>query len=776
MPTKVIDRYVIRETIAPFLMALAVFTFLFAVRPMMDNAQALLTKGVPVGTVIYLLANLLPQALGITLPMALLIGLLMALGRLSADRETVAFLACGVSLWRLVRPAVILAGVVGMFTLWVMIEGIPAGNKAFVRVTTNLVAERSAQEIKPGQFYEGFPGKVLRVESVTADGRWQHVILAITRDNTAPTMVLADEGRLIIDETEGRAEIILTGVTRFMPGAADGVYDQGQKIQSERYNIDPQEIFRKIQVVPGIREMTIKELKEEWELKNNTRTPDGGHESPRNAIMFIHQKFAFPVACFVMGLLAVALGVHTRKDGKFASFALGLAVIFMYYGLLTVFENLTKGDLFPAVLARWMPNLVLGPLAIFLIWWRSKNAERSVALRLPPKVAARLATVGEAGNEAPNGKPVLVIRLPNFNIIRPRILDLYLLRRYVSVVTLSFVGLLGLFYIGTVVDLSEKLFKGSASMLTLIDFLFYSTPQFVYFLMPIAVLVATLVTIGTLSKTGELTVMRSCGISLYRLSLPLLVAAAVWSVMLFTLEERVLAQANKKKTTIEDVIRERPTSTQDITSRHWLAGTRGRIYYYGAYDQRKRQFVNLSIYDIAETPYRVSRHTFVPRAALSRGAWSGGPGWTQSFPVSGPPVQDAFERRALALDSVRYFETETRDAEAMTVSQLGEYVKTLKASGLSSGSFDVELQRKYAMPLMTLIMTLIAIPFGVTTGRRGALYGIGLAIALAFTYQIFFIAFGFFGSADLLPAVLAAWAPNLLFLAGASYLLFTVRT
>lgn len=771
MPIKVIDRYVIRETLTPFLMALAVCTFLFAVRPMMDNAQALLTKGVPVGTVVYLLANLLPQALGVTLPMALLIGLLMGLGRLSADRETVAFLACGVSLWRLVRPALILSFAVALVTLWVMLDGIPAGNKAFVRITTNLVAERSAQEIKPGQFYEGFPGKVLRVESVTAAGRWQHVVLAITREKTAPTMVLANEGRLIIDENVGRAEIILTGVSRYMPGAQTGVYDKADDHGGEEtYAIDPQEIFRKIQIVPGIREMTIAELKQEWNYKNRVG------ESPRNAIMFIHQKFSFPVACLVMGLLAVALGVHTRKDGKFASFALGLAVIFVYYGLLTVFENLTKGDLFPAVLARWMPNMVLGPLAIFLIWWRSKNAERSVGLRLPPKLAARLAAVGEPADGAPAGKPVLVIRLPSLRMPRPRLLDLYLLRRYISVIGLSFIGLLGLFYIGTIVDLSEKLFKGSASMLTLIDFLFYSTPQFVYFLMPIAVLVAALVTIGTLTKTGELTVMRSCGISLYRLSMPLLVAAAVWSALLFTLEERVLAQANKKKAAIEDVIRERVSTTIDITSRHWLAGTRGRIYFYGAYDQRRRQFADLSVYEIAESPYRVTRHTFVPHAALTRGAWSGGPGWTQSFPPSGPPVQDAFTTRTLTLDSPSYFETETRDAEAMTVSQLGEYVKNLKASGLSSGSFDVELQRKYAMPLMTLIMTLIAIPFGVTTGRRGALYGIGLAIALAFTYQITFIAFGFFGSAELLPAVLAAWAPNILFLAGASYLLFTVRT
>jgi LPS export ABC transporter permease LptG len=420
---------------------------------------------------------------------------------------------------------------------------------------------------------------------------------------------------------------------------------------------------------------------------------------------------------------------------------------------------------------------VLGPLALFLIWWRSKDAERSVALRLPPKVAARIISMAEAEpTAASTGRPVLVIRLPALRIPRPRLIDLYLLRRYLSVITFSFIVLLGLFYIGTVVDLSEKLFKGNASMLTLVDFLFYSTPQFIYFLLPIAVLVAALVTIGTLSKTGELTVMRSCGISLYRLSAPLLIVAALWSAMLFTMEERVLAAANRKKNAIEDVIRDRPTTTIDITNRHWLTGTAGRVYYYGAFDQRRRVFANLSIYEIAESPYRVVRHTFVPTATLRRSVWTGGPGWSQTFPPDGPPVEDSFQSRRLSLDPVSYFETETRDAESMDVTQLGEYVKALKASGLNSGSFEVELQRKYAMPLMTLIMTLIAIPFGVTTGRRGALYGIGLAIALAFAYQIAFIAFGFFGSANLLPAVVAAWAPNLLFLAGASYMLFTVRT
>ena len=258
---RLIDRYVIRETVVPFLLALTVLTFLFAVQPMMLQAQDLLTKGVPLGTVVYLLVNLLPQALGVTLPMAFLIGILIALGRLSADRETVALLACGVSLWRMLRPAVIMATVVGLATLYVMIEAILAGNKTFIQVTMSLLTQRSAQEIKPGIFYEGFPGKVLYVASVKQDGTWEKVSLATTRADGLPTMVLADQGRLIMDREQGRVELILDGhVSTRAPGTEAGVYDAADNTQSVRYAINPQDVYPKMDIIPGIHEMTIAEL------------------------------------------------------------------------------------------------------------------------------------------------------------------------------------------------------------------------------------------------------------------------------------------------------------------------------------------------------------------------------------------------------------------------------------------------------------------------------------------------------------------------------------
>ena len=133
---RILDRYIVRETIAPFLMALAVFTFLLAVNPVMEQAENLLAKSVPPGTIAVLLAYLIPQALGITIPMALLAGLLMAFGRLSADRETVALLACGVSFTRLIRPVAFMATIAAAATLWVMVVAIPTGNQRYLaRVT-----------------------------------------------------------------------------------------------------------------------------------------------------------------------------------------------------------------------------------------------------------------------------------------------------------------------------------------------------------------------------------------------------------------------------------------------------------------------------------------------------------------------------------------------------------------------------------------------------------------------------------------------------------------
>ena len=106
---RIVDRYIIRELLLPFLIGLVVFTFLLMIPPLADYSEQLISKGVSWTIVVRVLVTLVPQALAITIPIALLIGLLIGFGRLSADRESVALQACGISIYRLLRPVMVVA-------------------------------------------------------------------------------------------------------------------------------------------------------------------------------------------------------------------------------------------------------------------------------------------------------------------------------------------------------------------------------------------------------------------------------------------------------------------------------------------------------------------------------------------------------------------------------------------------------------------------------------------------------------------------------------------
>ncbi len=120
--------------------------------------------------------------------------------------------------------------------------------------------------------------------------------------------------------------------------------------------------------------------------------------------------------------------------------------------------------------------------------------------------------------------------------------------------------------------------------------------------------------------------------------------------------------------------------------------------------------------------------------------------------------------------------TEAREPDLMNFAQLRVYINELRASGYNVLEHEVGLHRKVAFPFVTLVMTLIAVPFAVTTGRRGAMYGIGVGIVLAMIYWVMISIFAAFGASGVLDPMLAAWAPNLVFGAVAAYLLLTVRT
>jgi lipopolysaccharide export LptBFGC system permease protein LptF len=184
----------------------------------------------------------------------------------------------------------------------------------------------------------------------------------------------------------------------------------------------------------------------------------------------------------------------------------------------------------------------------------------------------------------------------------------------------------------------------------------------------------------------------------------------------------------------------------------------------------------LTIHETDQRTWTLRSQTFVRRASFAGGTWQGDAGWRHDF-TSDPPSSAPLPRRQLPdLEPPDYFATEHPLAEMMTVAQLRTFIRDLSASGLNAVPWAVELQRKLAFPFVTLVMPLLAIPFGVSTGKRGTLYGIGLGIILALSYWITSSAFIAIGRSGVLTPFLAGWAPNILTLGVAAYLLLRART
>jgi LPS export ABC transporter permease LptG/LPS export ABC transporter permease LptF len=785
----IFDRYLVREVLLPFLLSLLLITFLLIIPPILQQGYTLIAQGVPWSVVVRVCITLLPQALSMSIPMSVLMGLLIAFGRLSADREFVAMQACGVSIYSLLRPvgAIALAG--ALATGYVLIVSLPNANQTFREITLREAASLVQNNVKPRVFFDTFPGHVVYVRDLPAGGGWRDVFLADTTRPGETTVYFAAEGRILVDRERRLVQLQLSHGTQHTTLAARPDEYQGTEFESISLNLDPQTVFPP-PPSKGPPEMSIAELRRDIAeaVKRGDVTPGYGSR------FMIQYKYSFPVACGVLALIGLALGVSNRKDGRLASFAIGFIVIFAYYVLLYMARAAALGGILNPDLAPWIPHIGFGVAGIALLFWRARSTDRPILITLPMRRASGELPggAGEISRPAPGSRPakvVFVVRIPHFNVPRPGILDVYTSRQYLRVFILAVLAALGVFYISTFIDLADKLFRGSATTSLLLQFFYYQTPQYVYYIIPIAGLVATLVTIGVMTKNSELVVMKACGVSLYRTAIPLLLFALTASAVLFGLQEMVLARANQEADRLNSVIRGFPAQTFGSLNR-WMASETGDLYHFDLFDQRADRFARFTLYHLDQRAWRLNSVTYAdsvtPRTAARaprEHEWKAQNGWLRTVTtrrtknvMKTAVIYEPFAERELPLEAPGYFKTETPDAQKMTYGQLSDYITQLKASGFNAVPAMVQLQRKVAFPFVTVIMTLLAVPFAVTTGRRGAMYGIGIGIALSIVYWVTLNVFSALGEGGVTTPLLAAWAPNILFGAAALYMVLTVRT
>ncbi len=781
------------EILGPLALGFVVYTFILLLRFLFQSAEMIIRRGLQVSLVGKLLLLTLPNIVVLTLPMSLLFGTLIAVGRLSSDSELIAMRASGLSLLTLYRPILLLSGLLTLANTALMVYVLPWGNHALQELRLDIATETVAQQVEPRVFYEEWEGKVVYVFEVPPGSkRWKGVFLAeaipSTRQNQITT---ADWGEVLVDPAGERLVLRLYNAIQHKVdlSAPDDRYEISRHRRLDLV-LDDQftsEQKAKISASKGVRELTL------GELVDLLHDPSTDAEQRNLARVEIHKKFSIPAACLVFGLFALPLGINNRRGGKASGFALSIGILILYYVLLNDGEEAAHVGRVAPWLAMWFPNILLAAFGIFLLIRRNRDKSLLLTridrwvredvwggiLALRGLRRARRREVREKRPAREPRHPRLVLRLPRPRIIFPNIMDRYVTRLFSWVFLLVVLSGVSLFIIFDLSENIDDILKNKVGSGVVLSYYKYLSLQMFYDIAPIVVLVATLLTFSLLSRTNEITAAKSLGMSLYRLSLSAVAAALLVTFFCGYLESSVLPASNEKVAKLKDRIHGKVTArTYRRADRQWLFGQGRYIYNYIHYDPKQASLQRLQVFDF-DDQHRLTRRLFAESARYAGGDdWVFNNGWARSFQGVDVTSYTRFKDPKIVHypETPAYFDSEIRPPEQMRYGELKGYIQELRESGQSVPELQVQLEEKIALPVASLIMALVALPFAFRLGRQGALYGIGISLVLGIAFMAVYAFFTKMGAAGALPPAVAVWSPAAVFSLLSGYLFLGVRT
>jgi LPS export ABC transporter permease LptG len=300
-----------------------------------------------------------------------------------------------------------------------------------------------------------------------------------------------------------------------------------------------------------------------------------------------------------------------------------------------------------------------------------------------------------------------------------------------------------------------------------LDYFRHLVPLMVYQLTPLAALVATLITLAILAKNNEVTAFKASGISLYRVTFPLLVAGLLLSLGMFVLDDTYLPYANQRQDAIRNQIKGKPAQTFYQPTHRWIFGSLDHIYNYEFFDSDQNLFAGLNVFELDPQTFQMRRRIYASQAHWEPPleGWVLENGWVRDFAAGNVTSFRTFKVSTFneLAEQPSYFKREVLPSSQMNWSQLARYIDGLRQAGFDTARLSVEWQRKFAFPLIAAIIVFLSAPFAFLVGTRGALGGLALAIGISILYWAMAALFEAMGSVGQLPPLLAGWAPDAIF-------------
>lgn len=356
-----IHRYITKEILSPTLLCIVIFTLVMVMGQAFKLVDLIIDKGVSLVDILVLLVTLLPTVFSISLPLAFLMGIMIGLGRMSADSETVALKSAGIGLARISTPvfalAFIFALLTGVTNLWVK----PWGYSAFKTKTFEIARQKATIGFQPRVFMNQFNNLVLYTNDLDDRLNQMRGLFIVEKKPESTSWVFADNGNIITDEKTETVTIRMHDgvIHRQQTGATDNY----QLIYFSNYDIQPEisaarDLSTRKKVKPS--ELPTREL---W----SKITREKSQSTVRKLQAELHLRLCSTLSPLLFVLFGLPFTMQSHRSGRSSGFVKGLIIFLGYFFMLSTASTLTKEAAAPPWLTFWIPHLLLVITGIFFL-------------------------------------------------------------------------------------------------------------------------------------------------------------------------------------------------------------------------------------------------------------------------------------------------------------------------------------------------------------------------------------------------------------------------
>ncbi|MCC6221491.1 MAG: LPS export ABC transporter permease LptG [Deltaproteobacteria bacterium] len=345
------------------------------------------------------------------------------------------------------------------------------------------------------------------------------------------------------------------------------------------------------------------------------------------------------------------------------------------------------------------------------------------------------------------------------------ILQGYIVRQFLNALVLCLAVSLSIFFVFDLFERINLFFKEYATFAQIASYMLFKIPLIAHLMTPVAVLIATLVSIGQLAQKSELTAMRACGVSMFRIALPLICIGALISAIMFISGETIVPWATNRVEEIYNFDIRKKAQTGKVSKANFWYRKDNKFYSIDFYDSRSATLQGVTIFEMTDNfalAGRIDAEEVVWKGPAMR--WLMKNVVETSFNLEGRPNVSRFQTLPLVISEKPkdFYEIKLRP-ETMSYWELGNYIEKLQREGGAVSKYLVDLNAKLSFPLITVIVILVAFPFALLPARSGSLTKSFIAgISLGFGYYFVHAFSTSLGAAELIPAFPAAWTATIL--------------